>query len=871
MGRRIIKFIPLFFIILFIILTQSCPNPLLEKVEEDIIVFKAPNIVSTVPPPDGKDIFLDTPIQIRFDKVLDESTINNSTFIVKDESEEVVSGTIEYNSHTKTLTFYADDTYTMHSDYSVFIKKGIKSSDGDPLISDYKWDFSTGISTSLPDGTISAVSVTKENTVTLNFTRDNLFVTSMSVYVESPSVPKIDIGGIGRDFETSIDYNHAVTSGNDENYTFSVIFHNKNFINSDEKSIIVYIDKNPPDSPVVTGETLTNDTTPTWQWAAIAEAENYRYSFDDSTWTELGNSTSYTPSSELENNTYTFYVQAGDEVGNWSSSGSKQTQIDSEAEMPDVYITGYPSAVSDSTPSWQWYPVDGAVEYRYSYDDATWTNIGNVLSFTPSSALTDGTYTLYVQAKKTIGDWSASGSYGVSIDTTEPSVTSFRINNGSTYSTSTSVTLNSSVSGATQMRFYNTAWSDWETYSTSKTWTLTSGDGTKTVYAQYRDNLYNTTATVSDTIILDTDTPAPSISINGGAAYSTSRTVTAGVSISGDYTQLEFYDSYNGYSGFISYSGTSVTRSVGFNSDGGKTIYVRAKDAAGHTSGWVNDVITIDTVTPSVSSVSINSGAAYSTSDTRTVTATAIISGTYNYIRYYDSTNGYSSWIASTTTPHSYSRSFTSDGTKSIYAQVKDAAGNTSALSVYDSIIIDTVHPNAPTVSCSSTSPDTTPTWTWTSGGGGNGTFYREINDSTPDYTSTSTSYTAGYLPDGSHRLYVKERDAAGNLSAYGSSLYTLNVTGITPDNGQLLSYVSSVTADWPTTKGATSYVIYFKLSTASSFTSVDRGLNSYYTVSTSSLPPNKNPYLFYWYVKVNRTLPAIPIFSPTYQFSVKK
>jgi hypothetical protein len=40
----------------------------------------------------------------------------------------------------------------------------------------------------------------------------------------------------------------------------------------------------------------------------------------------------------------------------------------------------------------------------------------------------------------------------------------------------------------------------WETYTTSKTWTLTSGSGTKTVYAKFRDAAGNASAAVSDTI-----------------------------------------------------------------------------------------------------------------------------------------------------------------------------------------------------------------------------------------------------------------------------------------------------------------------------------------------------------------------------------
>ena len=48
------------------------------------------------------------------------------------------------------------------------------------------------------------------------------------------------------------------------------------------------------------------------------------------------------------------------------------------------------------------------------------------------------------------------------------------------------VTLNLSGQNVTEMRFSNdnSTWSEWETYASTKAWTLTAGDGNKTVYAQ---------------------------------------------------------------------------------------------------------------------------------------------------------------------------------------------------------------------------------------------------------------------------------------------------------------------------------------------------------------------------------------------------
>ena len=54
-----------------------------------------------------------------------------------------------------------------------------------------------------------------------------------------------------------------------------------------------------------------------------------------------------------------------------------------------------------------------------------------------------------------------------------------------------------------QMRFSNndTHWSDWEAYATSANWMLHPGDGLRTVFAQYRDELGNvSTDEISDDI-----------------------------------------------------------------------------------------------------------------------------------------------------------------------------------------------------------------------------------------------------------------------------------------------------------------------------------------------------------------------------------
>lgn len=101
-------------------------------------------------------------------------------------------------------------------------------------------------------------------------------------------------------------------------------------------------------------------------------------------------------------------------------------------------------------------------------------------------------------------------------DTTPPTG-SININNGAAATKSTLVTLTlfatDSGGSVAQMQFSNdnTTYSAAEAYATLKSWTLASGDGTKTVYVKFKDSAGNWSAAFSDTIILDTTAPALTI------------------------------------------------------------------------------------------------------------------------------------------------------------------------------------------------------------------------------------------------------------------------------------------------------------------------------------------------------------------------
>ena len=154
----------------------------------------------------------------------------------------------------------------------------------------------------------------------------------------------------------------------------------------------------------------------------------------------------------------------------------------------------------------------------FSWKDSDWTG-------TFPSGVPDGEYWVgwiidsgnHVTEFDETNNVAYKNSYKLLVDGTPPSAT-ISINSGATYTTTTSVTLSLTYSdggsGVDRCRYKNSggSWTSWQACMPTKAWTLTSGDGTKTVYYQVRDKAGNIRQ-VYDTIILDTtNPPAPVIS-----------------------------------------------------------------------------------------------------------------------------------------------------------------------------------------------------------------------------------------------------------------------------------------------------------------------------------------------------------------------
>ena len=121
----------------------------------------------------------------------------------------------------------------------------------------------------------------------------------------------------------------------------------------------------------------------------------------------------------------------------------------------------------------------------------------------------DGNRTVYVQYKDFEDNISPVYKDIIKLETTGPTG-SIVINSGAEMTNTTTVTLTLSAndlgSGVAQMRFSNDnlTWTAWQAYATTKNWTLSPGEGTKTVYVQFKDNAGYVSTSYSNTIILET-------------------------------------------------------------------------------------------------------------------------------------------------------------------------------------------------------------------------------------------------------------------------------------------------------------------------------------------------------------------------------
>ncbi len=166
------------------------------------------------------------------------------------------------------------------------------------------------------------------------------------------------------------------------------------------------------------------------------------------------------------------------------------------------------------------------------------------------------------------------------------------VNADAAFATTIAVSVDSNVPDAVNMRVRDAAaaWSEWQPYAAAMPLILTSGDGTKTVEAEYR-NLAGTLP-LSDTIVLDATGPDGSVVINGGDAQTAQRGVTLTCAASDANGVPSMRISADGV--FDTETWQAFASTVSFtlpSGNGAKTVHVQYKDSAGSISTCSDTII----------------------------------------------------------------------------------------------------------------------------------------------------------------------------------------------------------------------------------------------------------------------------------------
>ncbi|MDA3885519.1 MAG: fibronectin type III domain-containing protein [Candidatus Delongbacteria bacterium] len=140
----------------------------------------------------------------------------------------------------------------------------------------------------------------------------------------------------------------------------------------------------------------------------------------------------------------------------------------------------------------------GVTLMQFRDDTSGWTSAMSYSStYTYTLTYGDGIRTVYARYYDSAGNL-YERSDEISLDTVDPDIDSFSINNGDSDTYNSTVTLNNDVAGATKMRFSlnGISWSGWENFQLTKSWNIPEVEDTfEYVYAEYKDDHENTVST----------------------------------------------------------------------------------------------------------------------------------------------------------------------------------------------------------------------------------------------------------------------------------------------------------------------------------------------------------------------------------------
>ncbi|MBL8916027.1 MAG: hypothetical protein JNM17_35335, partial [Archangium sp.] len=240
-------------------------------------------------------------------------------------------------------------------------------------------------------------------------------------------------------------------------------------------------------------------------------------------------------------------------------------------------------------------------------------------TLTPTLSLTagDGMKTGFIRVIDGAGNPSAILSDTITLDQTAPMLSMVNVNGGAAWTNSINVSVSSTASdaiGVAQLQLSNTGPGGYATaitYVTPTPHTLSTGDGMKTVTMRVLDSAGNPSTDVQDSIGLDTTPPTATISINTGASYTATASVSVGwtpVETGSGLSQLCLKETAVGAAApatptaadpcFVAYATPAM---FSLTAQGNRRLYGWLLDLAGNVSiAAATDDIFFDSVVPTV-------------------------------------------------------------------------------------------------------------------------------------------------------------------------------------------------------------------------------------------------------------------------------
>jgi hypothetical protein len=479
---------------------------------------------------------------------------------------------------------------------------------------------------------------------------------------------------------------------------------------------------------------------------------------------------------------HTVYAWVKDKNGSISARAQASTNLDTI--KPVVVLTApaatKPNAISVSLATTetgsgavQWAVVNGTNPPATGFPE--WKNTAPT-SFTLPGA--DGSKTISAFVRDLAGNVSVASTKVVIVDNVAPAATLSAPAATSTRPISVTVGGTDNASGVAAYAVVDgtvapDAASPLWSASPQTGWTLPVNDSTKTISAFVRDLAGNVSPAASAQVILDTT--APGVWLDAPDHYNST---TPWVSVWDDdwggsgVTHWAIVQGTSqpapGSATWVTSRPSGVTVTAG---DGAKTVSIWARDALGHVSAIDSEVITIDTVAPTVSL-----GALPARTNNRTINVS--MSGS-------DNASGIAKWAinesgsapswGSNLWKNNALTSYTisgSEGTRTLRAWTRDNAGNVSLASV-QTIVLDTVAPVITfTTPAVTTVRDITLTVSGNDGSGTGITGWAVVEGTSQpalgDGIWTGSPATSFQLPagEGSTQVTVFAKDLAGNVGS---------------------------------------------------------------------------------------------------------